>query len=89
MSCERPSLFTNRTLCPAEIVTDDGFTAPFAMVMVAPMVPTDPVDETTGPDGTVGLLPPPPQALMATSAINAPILVPLLTYPFFTASPNG
>ena len=33
----RESVFTNLTLCPAAIVTCDGLTVPFAMVIVAPV----------------------------------------------------
>jgi hypothetical protein len=53
------------TLCPTPIVTWDGLTAPFEpIVIVAPTVPTAPVDPTTTepppppPPGEVGELPP-------------------------------
>jgi hypothetical protein len=39
MSCERLSLLTKVTLCPAAIVTEEGEIAPLAIVIVAPLGP--------------------------------------------------
>jgi hypothetical protein len=92
MSCDRESLFTNRTLCPTETVTCGGLTLPFEIVIVAPIAPTDPVELTTGPDGEFGEPEPPslppPQAMTVASAAavaNCPIHI---CHRLFTTSPE-
>src|SRR5688500_2461686 len=85
MSCRPVWLLTKLTLCPGEIVTVDGLTAPWApMVMVAPTGPGLP---DTGVDGPEGEPPPPPQAINNARAIaDATARVRLVTAEITTAS---
>ena len=89
MSCDRVSLFVNVTLCPTLIDTVDGLTAEFVPIaIVAPTVPTEPVEPTTTdpPPDDDGDVDEPPHAAAVTRTATVKVCAARIRMPKVTVS---